>query len=1381
MEISAAVVVAACPCACARDLTAPLALLPRRVWTGAKQCLLMAAVAMAIAAFEPLNAGASNKSNSVDRTLAPRARHANPPAAALPPLEKAAWLWHPDATLSLCHLRRTFTLESPPLAATLLITADNGYALYVNGSLVGQDAGAASEVWRSVERYDIRSLLAPGRNILGIVGSDLGGERGVVAALRIEFKNRPALELVTDTAWRAAAAGDPRDYSHPEFVEGPLWKDARVMGPMGMAPWGNLAWSEATDRRPEGNRGAPALSRPQKRFRWPDRIVFLGEDCSVYVPLRGDAWGVCFRVGDWSRAYTEFDLPCPSKIGRKLYSLKPGPKAKPQLLLDAGPGVIGSPAASFDGRFLFLAMATDGEKFFHIYRMPADGGAPVRLTDGPFHDIDPAELPDGRVVFTSTRIGTFEEYHSPPSRALFVMNADGGGIHPITFTPIFDNEPKVLADGRIVFVRSDNFFDRAKVETHLHVIHPDGTDGLTEFGADVGADYGVRLRALGYGSPAPLPDGRLAFISNRGNFVAAMGSAERDYHRLPDSLGDVAALPDGRLLATVLRPDGARTTSDVIAVIDPHDNRIVPIYISTNGPVHSPVSLARRAPPPILPDFAAAQASRASKPTGFLFCQNARFTRKTRADWLQIKAIRVLGAVPLTVRSSHSHIVHAGHETVELGTVPLAPDGSFFVEVPADMPLAFQAVDAEGRSELNEMSWIYVRPGEHRSCLGCHQPRQAAPAAGARPGLALRSPPLRLLGQGDPHRFRGNNPGVTGMMDLQFERFRECASLNLHPPGAGPLATGGEDAAALQRLLGGTNQALKISAAQRLALFRSRSAAPALAAGLRDNDREVRVATALALAGCGTRDSVPPLLAALEDADALVAQAANVALENLTGRMTTPGVEEAETSCAERAAGWRRWFAGNSWDIIEQSLIRLLPDGVSVAPESPEIRAAQRRAAVALGHIGGGPARAALRVCLGALQNPDRNPYPVFENDNRTDSFTFAADSGLNPRTLQEIVRAIGQLQDAEAVPLLGAVLRRNIDPRAGNLFLAEAAVEALGRVGTSAAEELLVDTFGRLKDYWQYVGWYSDHPALYACHSSPLHARLIEALDALGSTRGGPLVPGLIRSLPTDPDRALFPQNDDYETLVGRIIRRSGRGAEVTETCLAILGDPQARVSEAIKTALSTTHAAWAGQPGPENRSAQVLSLVCRENACEPRLRAAFERFRALPEEPVHRELGNPTWTPVRHWVLFYLGRALGNLADPRSFDALAAALADDLNEARHGRPDPSQPEIHFLQLEYTPAWRAAAAWALGRLGERRATPILLGVVANLDNAVDVRHTAACALAALADGGALPQLTKLAENYPEISTQRALGVARDAAAGPSHAAPDLARREAGH
>ena len=155
--------------------------------------------------------------------------------------------------------------------------------------------------------------------------------------------------------------------------------------------------------------------------------------------------------------------------------------------------------------------------------------------------------------------------------------------------------------------------------------------------------------------------------------------------------------------------------------------------------------------------------------------------------------------------------------------------------------------------------------------------------------------------------------------------------------------------------------------------------------------------------------------------------------------------------------------------------------------------------------------------------------------------------------------------------------------------------------------------------------------------------------------------------------------------------------------------------------------------------------------------MREAFERFRARPEEPVKRYLGNPDWNPVRHWVLFYLARELGNLADKHSVDALLAVLGPELNEARHGRPDPSQPTIHFLQLEYTPCWRAAAAYALGCIADKKAVPALLAVVGNLDNATDVRHAAATALGRIADPASCEAIRSLAQDYPEVSTRKAL------------------------
>ncbi len=1102
----------------------------------------------------------------------------------------------------------------------------------------------------------------------------------------------------------------------------------KMSGPAVVCAGLMLAVALATAGMKEIDWGDPVP--PGEDFIQPGKVLLVADDRSIYRDTHPEAWGVQFRIDDWSRAYTQFDLPMPSKIGGRLVIVSPG--GSQRVLVDAGGGVLGSPSVTHDGGSVLFSMAAEGDDFFCIHRVPAEGGDPVRLTDGPFHDLDPVELPDGRIVFSSTRIGTFEEYHAAPSRALFLMDADGDGIKPITHTPIFDNEPKVMADGRIAFVRSDNFFGRAKVETQIHAFMPDGTAGQTEFGADVGADYGTRLRLLGYGSPAPMPCGRVAVISNQGNFAGEPGGDSRAFQPLPGGLGDLAPLPDGRLLATLLGAGDDRR-SRVLAVIDPADMSVVRIHESA-VPIHSPVFLGPRPRPPVLASTVRGADAGNPEATGFLYAQDVRITRKMKADWDQIRAIRVLMSRGLTTRSSHWDFVHQGKEVIELGTVPIAEDGSIFVEVPADVPLAMQAVDAEGRSELNEMSWTYVRPGEMRSCVGCHDPRQATPPVKGGLTISLESPPLKLLGQGDAHRWRGNNSGVSGMMDLQFERFRELASLNRYLDLEPPPSDGREEIAIWEAVLSDAAPSGRIAAANRLAMLRDPASAPALLEALDDPVREVRVAVVLALSACGTRDSVGPLAALLDDMDPTVARAAAVALENLTGG----------------DGGWDGQFAAEDWLRLEERLISQLDDGD---------RATRRRAVIALGRIGGDPARQALRRFV--ERESSDNPYPPFRRANREDRFTFDAASPMNPRTLQAAVRALGHLQDHAAVPLLGSILADHHDPETANLFLAEAAAEALGWIGTPAAERVLVEAFARLGDYHDYVGWYSDHRALYACHSSPVHARIIEALDRIGSSAAGPIVPQLIRSVPTDPDRALFLQTDSYEMLVGRLIRRSGRGGEVTSTCLALLGEPQAPATADIREALETTFNSWAGRPCVENRAAQILSAVSRDPADAPAVLAAFDRYLAAPEELPDRALGAEVFfevnLPRRNWVLFFLCRSLGNLGDAAAVDPLVATLSPDLNEARHGRPDPADPNVHLLQLEPTPCWRAAAAWALGRIGDPRAAATLLDVVANLDNAVDTRHAAASALAHTARQEDLAALAELAEGYPEVSTRKAL------------------------
>jgi HEAT repeat protein len=207
----------------------------------------------------------------------------------------------------------------------------------------------------------------------------------------------------------------------------------------------------------------------------------------------------------------------------------------------------------------------------------------------------------------------------------------------------------------------------------------------------------------------------------------------------------------------------------------------------------------------------------------------------------------------------------------------------------------------------------------------------------------------------------------------------------------------------------------------------------------------------------------------------------------------------------------------------------------------------------------------------------------------------------------------------------------------------------------------------------------------------------------------------------------------------------------------LAMIGEPSKGTDERIKEAVSRLYIAFGGNPGLKNRAAQVLSIVCRDKKYEPRIQAAFNRYRSLPRDPLrrHTEIRQPV--SDRAWVLYYLARLLGELRDPASSDSLIEALENDPNEAAFGRPGPDTLYVGLLQDEHTPCYRAAAARALGNIRETRASGTLLRVLANLDNAIDTRYASAMALKRIADDANLQAIAKLAIEYPDVSIKKVL------------------------
>ena len=88
-----------------------------------------------------------------------------------------------------------------------------------------------------------------------------------------------------------------------------------------------------------------------------------------------------------------------------------------------------------------------------IYVMDADGGNLQRLTYTPGNDETPIWSPDGRhILFASTRDGNYEVY---------LMNADGSDQRNLTNHPAHDGHPNFSPDGRRVIFHSNRVMPAA--------------------------------------------------------------------------------------------------------------------------------------------------------------------------------------------------------------------------------------------------------------------------------------------------------------------------------------------------------------------------------------------------------------------------------------------------------------------------------------------------------------------------------------------------------------------------------------------------------------------------------------------------------------------------------------------------------------------------------------------------------------------------------------------------------------------------------------------------------------------------------------------------------------------------------------------------------
>ena len=142
------------------------------------------------------------------------------------------------------------------------------------------------------------------------------------------------------------------------------------------------------------------------------------------------------------------------RLGAAIRTVDFAEGGKTATLLDQPQGLIRDLEVSYDGTRLLFSMRRTRDENFHIFEMDADGSGLKQLTfRTDAADMDPAYLPDGRIVFSSTRDPKYCGCNRYLQANLFAMNADGTNIRQLGHNTLYESRPSVLPDGRADHLR----------------------------------------------------------------------------------------------------------------------------------------------------------------------------------------------------------------------------------------------------------------------------------------------------------------------------------------------------------------------------------------------------------------------------------------------------------------------------------------------------------------------------------------------------------------------------------------------------------------------------------------------------------------------------------------------------------------------------------------------------------------------------------------------------------------------------------------------------------------------------------------------------------------------------------------------------------------
>ncbi|MCG8381017.1 MAG: hypothetical protein MJA28_02175 [Gammaproteobacteria bacterium] len=473
-----------------------------------------------------------------------------------------------------------------------------------------------------------------------------------------------------------------------------------------------------------------------------------------------------------------------------------------------GQGDVSDPEVSYDGSKILFSMRGPNDSTWNIWEYTIESGNLHRIISDDAaanagNDVDPVYLPDGRILFSSSRqeksmqimssegkepYAYRDEYEREAVIVLHVMDYNGDNIRQISFNQSHDRNPVVLSSGEIMFARWDHVAGRNHFP--LFTTNPDGTGMFVLYGAFSSGNSFLHPRELPSDSPyagkvisslmplsgtheggalmlvdidesdnaqtqataeeIPIGDG----ISEKGRFntpyplwdgtnrvlvswtpsqpqeVENPLTGETEMEEGPPHYGIYMFDLDKKSMDPIALPPEGYSLTDAVAVMprpvpNLKSDTIDPASAETTG-ILNVKSVYDTDSQGLMGDRVLADFETIPKVDGEADIALLKDPAQTTAAERPGRFLRVTKAVP-TPPGMSTDIGQGNFEMQQIiGYTEIEPDGSFKIEVPADTPIGVAVVDSEGRAFQTHTNWIQVRPGERRTCNGCHSPRRSS-------------------------------------------------------------------------------------------------------------------------------------------------------------------------------------------------------------------------------------------------------------------------------------------------------------------------------------------------------------------------------------------------------------------------------------------------------------------------------------------------------------------------------------------------------------------------------------------------------------------------------------------------------------------------------